>query len=96
MSFIEFPLIPAYIISLLALINVIILFIWFLRTRSWTSVALILPLLYLILIYTFIDNLDLAEAQKYGRWGFAILLVSLAFINAVYAKIPGGGHNNGN
>jgi len=51
------------------------------------------PMLYLIFIYAFIDNLDLPEAQKFGRYGFVVLLFCLAIVNAVYARIIGGKHN---
>lgn len=87
------PLIPAFVIALLALINVIVLLLWLVRARSWTSIALLLPMLYLLFVYTFIDTLNLPDAQKLGRWGFLVLLFCQAIVNAVYARIIGGKHN---
>ena len=87
------PLIPSYVIIFFAFLNVLILLIWLYRAHSWTSIALMVPMLYLIFIYAFIDNLDLPEAQKFGRYGFVVLLFCLAIVNAVYARIIGGKHN---
>lgn len=89
-------MVPSWLIVVLLLGNVGILATWYHRRRSWTALALLLPMLYMSVVYTFIDNWEVEKIQVYGRSGFAVLLFCQGMVFAQLAGIlPGGKTRNG-
>lgn len=87
--------VPSWIVVVLLLLNVGILATWYHRKRSWTALALLLPMLYMAVVYTVIDTMEVSKIQLYGRGGFAVLLFCQALVFAQLAGILPGGKRNG-
>lgn len=86
-------LIPSWIISILAFLNVGILYVWYRRKNSWTAIALMIPLVYIGVICVTLDNLDDVDALNLLTYGVIILLVCKGIVYAKHAGLLGMGHN---
>lgn len=87
--------VPAWIIVVLLLADVGVLATWYHRSRSWTALALLLPMIYMAVVYTIIDSMEVTAIQLYGRLGFAVLLICQGIVFAQLAGILPGGKRHG-
>lgn len=92
-------LVPAWAIAAATFLNVLFLAAWATRamrarrSEAWLPVALLIPMIYLTILYTVVDSLDIEMIQMYGRDGFFVLLICNAIVFGRLAGLYGGIHH---
>ena len=91
------PLIPTYVIFILALSSSILSFLKFTKSHNWMDLGLVIPRLlvsFVYLLFTFDKKLDITDTRIWGRDSIAVLFLTeiVYYFLCIFVDLKGKRH----